>query len=72
MKTRLIYKIALVGLSLFLLALPTLGDAQMVKIKLGSSLSPPSLDSISPYVAIDKGIFKKYGLDVEVVEFRVE
>jgi len=70
MKTRLIYKIALVGLSLFLLALPTLSDAQMVKIKLGSSLSPPSLDSISPYVAIDKGIFKKYGLDVEVVEFR--
>lgn len=44
-------------------------DAQQ-KIKLGSSLSPPSLDSISPYVAIEKGFFKKQGLDVEVVEFR--
>jgi ABC-type nitrate/sulfonate/bicarbonate transport system substrate-binding protein len=37
---------------------------------MGSSLSPPSLDSISPYVAIDKGFFKKQGLDVEMVEFR--
>ncbi len=46
------------------------GGADAQKIKLGSSLSPPSLDSISPYVAIEKGFFKKYGLDVEVVEFR--
>ncbi|HEY2990068.1 MAG TPA: ABC transporter substrate-binding protein [Candidatus Binatia bacterium] len=46
------------------------GRADAQKIKLGSSLSPPSLDSISPYVAIEKGFFKKYGLDVEVVEFR--
>jgi NitT/TauT family transport system substrate-binding protein len=46
------------------------GQADAQKIKLGSSLSPPSLDSISPYVAIEKGFFKKYGLDVEVVEFR--
>ncbi len=44
--------------------------AQAVKIKMGSSLSPPSLDSITPYVAIEQGFFKKYGLDVEVVEFR--
>ncbi len=48
----------------------TAGQADAQKIKLGSSLSPPSLDSISPYVAIEKGFFKKYGLDVEVVEFR--
>jgi len=41
-----------------------------VKVRLGSSLSPPSLDSITPYVAIEHGIFKKYGLDVQVVEFR--
>lgn len=56
----------------FSAALATAGasEAQMTKIKLGSSLSPPSLDSITPYVAIEKGIFKKYGLDVEVVEFR--
>jgi NitT/TauT family transport system substrate-binding protein len=46
------------------------GQAGAQKIKMGSSLSPPSLDSISPYVAIEKGFFKKYGLDVEVVEFR--
>src|SRR5690348_12643390 len=44
-------------------------DAQQ-KIKLGSSLSPPSLESISPYVAIEKGFFKKNGVDAEVVEFR--
>jgi NitT/TauT family transport system substrate-binding protein len=49
---------------------PSMGDAQSAKIKLGSSLSPPSLESITPYVAIEKGFFKKYGLDVEVVEFR--
>jgi NitT/TauT family transport system substrate-binding protein len=48
----------------------TAGQADAQKIKMGSSLSPPSLDSISPYVAIEKGFFKKYGLDVEVVEFR--
>jgi NitT/TauT family transport system substrate-binding protein len=48
----------------------TAGRADAQKIKMGSSLSPPSLDSISPYVAIEKGFFKKYGLDVEVVEFR--
>jgi ABC-type nitrate/sulfonate/bicarbonate transport system substrate-binding protein len=60
---------ALIGLGVALL-MPGFGDAQMTKIKMGSSLSPPSLDSITPYVAIEKGIFKKYGFDVEVVEFR--
>jgi NitT/TauT family transport system substrate-binding protein len=44
--------------------------AQAVKVKLGSSLSPPSLDSLTPYVAIEQGFFKKLGLDVQVVEFR--
>ncbi len=44
--------------------------AQAVKVKMGSSLSPPSLDSITPYVAVDQGFFKKYGLDVEIIEFR--
>ena len=70
MKTQMTRRKVLVGLCLFLLAMPTPGDAQTAKIKMGSSLSPPSLDSITPYVAIEKGIFKKYGLDVEVVEFR--
>jgi NitT/TauT family transport system substrate-binding protein len=50
------------------LALADTADAQ--KIKLGSSLSPPSLESISPYVAIEKGFFKKNGVEAEVVEFR--
>ena len=62
--------IAFMGLGLALLATPSSGDAQTAKIKMGSSLSPPSLESITPYVAIEKGFFKKYGLDVEVVEFR--
>src|SRR5438128_1495185 len=57
-------------IALGLLMIPSVGDAQTAKIKLGSSLSPPSLDSITPYVAIEKGFFKKYGLDAEVVEFR--
>jgi NitT/TauT family transport system substrate-binding protein len=70
MKTGLTVKIALIGLGLFLLGVPRLSDAQMVKVKLGSSLSPPSLDSITPYVAIERGFFKKNGVDAEVVEFR--
>jgi NitT/TauT family transport system substrate-binding protein len=70
MKIETTYKIFLTGLSLFALTVPRSGDAQTAKIKMGSSLSPPSLESISPYVAIEKGIFKKYGLDAEVVEFR--
>jgi ABC-type nitrate/sulfonate/bicarbonate transport system substrate-binding protein len=56
------WKAALTGVALSLLALPSLADAQ--KIKMGSSLSPPSLESITPYVAVEKGFFKKYGLDV--------
>ena len=51
-------------------AIAAVGPAEAQKIKLGSSLSPPSLDSITPYVAVEKGFFKKYGLDVEMVEFR--
>jgi NitT/TauT family transport system substrate-binding protein len=57
----------LIGLTVGLMS--PAADAQQ-KIKLGSSLSPPSLESISPYVAIEKGFFKKYGVDAEVVEFR--
>jgi sulfonate transport system substrate-binding protein len=44
--------------------------AQNVKIKMGAGSSPPILDTITPYVAVENGIFKKYGLDVEIVEFR--
>ena len=44
--------------------------AQAAKVKIGSSLSPPSLDGMTPYVAIERGLFKKLGLDVEVIEFR--
>jgi len=59
-----------VCLGVVFLTTPNPGEAQMIKIKMGSSLSPPSIDSITPYVAVAKGFFKKYGLDVEVVEFR--
>ena len=44
--------------------------AQTGKIKMGNGSSPPILDSITPYVAVEAGIFKKYGLDVEMMEFR--
>jgi NitT/TauT family transport system substrate-binding protein len=37
---------------------------------MGNGSSPPILDSITPYVAVEAGIFKKYGLDVEMMEFR--
>jgi NitT/TauT family transport system substrate-binding protein len=53
-----------------LVSIVAAGRADAQKIKMGSSLSPPSIESISPYVAIEKGFFKKYGLDVEVTEFR--
>jgi len=53
----------------FLIGASRLG-AQTQKIKLGSSVTPPALDSITPYVALDRGFFKKNGLDVQIVEFR--
>lgn len=59
-----------ISLAVALLILPSPNQAQTIKIKMGSSLSPPSVDSITPYVAIEKGFFKKYGLDVQIVEFR--
>src|SRR6059036_3551507 len=68
MRCHMVYKKVFIGACLWLLVSPGLSNAQ--KIKLGSSLSPPSLDSITPYVAIEKGFFKKNGVDAEVVEFR--
>jgi NitT/TauT family transport system substrate-binding protein len=62
--------VALSTLALALLAAAGPAGAQAVKVKIGSSLSPPSLDGMTPYVAIERGFFKKQGLDVEVVEFR--
>ncbi len=44
--------------------------AQSVKVKIGTSVSPPSLEQIKPFVAIEKGFFSKYGLDVQLFEFR--
>ena len=44
--------------------------AHAVKVKMGSSLSPPAFDALTQYVAQERGFFKKYGLEVEVVEFR--
>ncbi len=54
-------------LSVFLLAAGPAG-ARVVKVKLGSSLSPPALHALAPYVALERGLFKKQGLDVEIVE----
>ena len=68
MRSHIAAKRVFIGAFLWLLAIPGLSNAQ--KIKLGSSLSPPSLDSITPYVAIERGFFKKNGVDAEVVEFR--
>ena len=70
MSIRMMSKIAVFICLGVVLLTPNPGEAQMIKIKMGSSLSPPSIDSITPYVAVEKGFFKKYGLDVEVVEFR--
>ncbi len=58
----------LIGAALVAAAGPA--GAQGVKVKVGSALSPASLDSITPYVALERGLFKKYGLDVEITEFR--
>ena len=58
------------ALALVLVAGAGPAPAQTVKVKIGSSLSPPSLDGLTPYVAIERGLFKKQGLDVEVIEFR--
>ncbi len=62
--------VAVAAQAMALLAAPGPVGAQAVKVKIGSSLSPPSLDGLTPYVAIERGLFKRYGLDVEVVEFR--
>ena len=45
-------------------------EAQVVKVGPGSSLSPPTLESVTPYVALERGLFKKYGLDADMVAFR--
>ncbi len=44
--------------------------AQVVKVKMGSSLSPPAFDALTSYTAQERGFFKKYGLEVEMIEFR--
>ncbi len=43
---------------------------QSVKVKMGSSLSPPAFDALTSYTAQERGFFKKYGLEVEMIEFR--
>ena len=63
------------AIAIFVLSSPILlrvetATAQTAKIKMGNGSSPPILDSITPYVAVEAGIFKKYGLDVEMMEFR--
>ena len=53
-----------------LLAAPGPAEAQAVKVRLGSSLSPPALDAITPYVALERGFLKRYGIEAQVVDFR--
>ena len=65
---RFLAVIFVLGSSILLRADPV--AAQAGKIKMANGSSPPILDSITPYVAVEAGIFKKYGLDVEMVEFR--
>ena len=56
-------------LSTTILLIAGSAEAQ-VKIKMGHSSSPPHIEEITPYVAVEKGFYKKYGLDVQVIEFR--
>jgi NitT/TauT family transport system substrate-binding protein len=60
---------ALIYIALSMLARGT-AAAQNVKLKIGAASSPPILDTITPYVAVEKGFFKKNGIDAEIVEFR--
>ena len=62
--------VAIFFLSTAILQQTVPATGQTVKIKMGAGSSPPILDSITPYVGVEAGIFKKYGLDVEMVEFR--
>lgn len=60
-------------LVIFLAALlvpPGAAWGQAAKVRIGSSLSPPSLDAILPYVALEQGFFRKHGLDGQVIAFR--
>jgi ABC-type nitrate/sulfonate/bicarbonate transport system substrate-binding protein len=53
-----------------LLAWAAPAAAQGGQIRLGTSLAPPSLDAIQPYVAAEAGLYRKHGLDVVVTEYR--
>ena len=59
-----------VSILAILLAAAAPARGQTVKVKMGSSLSPPAFDALTPYVAQQRGLFNKYGLEVEVIEFR--
>src|ERR1051326_3495762 len=71
MKRNFSFRFSLGIVFLGLLAAPRgAAPAEHLKIKLANGSSPPILDSITPYVAVEAGIFKKLGLDVEMAEFR--
>ena len=53
-----------------LCAAPVPAGAQAAKVRLGTSLSPPSSDVLTPYVAVERGFFGKHGLEVQVIAFR--
>ncbi|MBI2372309.1 MAG: ABC transporter substrate-binding protein [Deltaproteobacteria bacterium] len=59
---------SLVGLGLLLLAVPA--PAQEITVKMGSATSPTPFDSITPYMAREKGMFKAQGLEVQILDFR--
>ncbi|HEY7678559.1 MAG TPA: ABC transporter substrate-binding protein [Candidatus Methylomirabilis sp.] len=53
-----------------LCAAPVPAGGQAVRVRLGTSLAPPSSDVLTPYVAVERGFFASYGLDVQVIAFR--
>jgi ABC-type nitrate/sulfonate/bicarbonate transport system substrate-binding protein len=55
---------------LAVLAAASAAPARAGQIKLGTSIAPPSLDDIQPYVASEVGMFRRHGLEVQVSEFR--
>jgi len=71
MRRKLVLRfLSLIGFLGILLTARAAAAAEGLKIKLANGSSPPILDSITPYVAVEAGIFKKLGLDVEMAEFR--
>ncbi len=62
--------LAILWISAAILSTSAPAVPQSIKVKIGTSVSPPSLEQIKPFVAIEKGFFSKQGLDVQLFDFR--